>query len=727
MRRKELIDSTGSRKAILYLPGGSDSTLVNKKIMNKIQLISILFWLCLFSAVFGQTYSSADFPHPSFADTEISRERLDELLEATERERNMSEDELVNFIEDKSMAYWVSCPNCEGGFQGGILSWKPDKPYQVYCKYCNMEFPNDQYPQDKVQEIRDGTGSLQRLHYYENNKDNQRHYFSAKARNGRFIHLLGASLTLAKLYTATNESQYARRAVLILNRMAEVYPRLLPHAGIPNDGGPSRFTDLSLPHEYYSGKIWDWWYAEIPWQCAEAYDIVYHSGELEKLSNELGINVKDRIENDLLRKSVEFVLEFSSLLSNAEISTMTSMIAVGRAIGEPAYIHEAIHRAKELLEWHFFRDGMWMEFCYYHIWVVNHYLRFMRSVQGYSDPADYRDPVYGTHFDNFDPETEFPQLTLAKNSFYKMYQPDGFFPSTGDTKYNDRNWFQPWFNDNDVTRPVMTGPSLKFSMDPLKKSSSGILPGAGYSWLGMGSGDDQIYAGLNFCETAGHVHYDGLNLSIWAFGHQLLPDLGYTHTRMRWWSWGTLAHNTVVVDGKMQRGNESYETGGDLLFYDVNDPHVHVVEAGNELRYNTDKNQLVDLYRRQLVTWDFGGSRPIIVDIFRVKGGKRHEWLAHGPVYEDFDASISVHLKHRHGTLLGEDKTYEQAVAFLDIDGRYDAEGAQNLAGDMNPRYGFIHNLYQGASNQYWKLTFSPKDNDSGPYLDLHMGGGQKR
>jgi hypothetical protein len=683
------------------------------------QLLSLIF----ISFALGQTYSSADFPHPSFSERYISGEELAEILKTTERERDMSEIELVDHIEDKSMAFWVSCPNCEGGFQGGILSWNSDDPQKVSCKYCKMTYPNDSYPENKVQEIRDGTGNIQKLSYYEDPESRKRYYFRAKARNGQFIHLLGVVYNFARIYAATGDTQYARKTALLLNRMAEVYPKLLPHAGIPNDGGPSRFTDLSLPHEYYSGKIWDWWYAEIPWQCAVAYDLIYHSGELEKLSSEVGIDVKNRVENDLLRNSVEYVLENPSILSNAEISTMTSMIAVGRAIGEPGYIHEAIHRAKELLDWHFFRDGMWMEFCYYHIWVVNHYLRLELSIQGYSDPVDYTDPIYGTHFDNFDPQKEFPKLKLAKTSFYGMYLPDGFFPSTGDTKYNDRNWYQPWTNNNDVTRPVMNGPSLKFDLDPLEKSSSGILPGVGYSWLGMGSGINQIYAGLNFCETAGHVHYDGLNLSIWAFGHQLLPDLGYTHTRMRWWSWGTMAHNTVLVNGKMQRGGEEIETGGDLLLYDINDPGVNVVEAENILRYNTDQKKVVDVYRRKLVMWNIGGSLPLLIDIFRVQGGESHEWLAHGPVYDNFTASLSVPLEPRPGTLLGEDKTYDQAVAFLDIDGRYNAEQAGKLAGDMNPRYGFIHDLQFGRTDKSWILTFSPTKENSEPNLDLHMIG----
>lgn len=133
--------------------------------MSKILWSFVLFWLCFSFSVSGQTYSSPDFPHPSFADSEISNEKLIELLEATERERKMSEDELVNLIEEKSMAFWVCCPNCEGGFQGGMLQWKPNDPHQVYCPYCGLTYPNEKYPDNKVQEIRDGLGNIQKFYY----------------------------------------------------------------------------------------------------------------------------------------------------------------------------------------------------------------------------------------------------------------------------------------------------------------------------------------------------------------------------------------------------------------------------------------------------------------------------------------------------------------------------------------------------------------------------------
>jgi len=516
--------------------------------LNKITLLIGAAALLSVSTTMSQVYTSADFPHPSFGITEIESEELTEIKESTQFEKDLAETELVNLIEENSMAFWVSCPNCEGGFQGGLLRWKAEEANKVYCHYCGLTYPNEKYPENRVQEIHNGTGDIQKLSYYEDERDKQRYYFSAKVRNARFIRLLEVVYNFARIYAATGEIPYARRAALLLNRMAVVYPKLLPHAGLPNDGGPSRFTDLSLPHEYYSGKIWDWWYAEIPWQCAEAYDLIYSSGELEKLSKELGVDVKERIENDLLRKSVEFVLEFSSILSNAEINTMTSMVAVGRAIGEPSYVHEAIQRAKELLQWHFFRDGIWMEFSTYHFDVVEQYLSLMRSVRGYSDPSGYMDPIYGTHFNKFDPDQEFPQLKLAQSSIYAIFQPDGFMPSTGDTKYNDRNWFSPPGKEiSPFSGSGMTGPGLNEFLPPLMNSISGILPGTDYAWLGMGSGTNQMQVGLNFCESAGHVHYDGLNLSIFAFGHQLLPDLGYTHTKMRWWSWGTMAHNTVLV------------------------------------------------------------------------------------------------------------------------------------------------------------------------------------
>jgi len=87
-----------------------------KKINIVVQLLSIIFA----SFTSGQTYSSEDFSHPSFSETNFSKEELVDLLKVTEDERNMPENELISLIEDKSMAFWVSCPNCEGGFQGGL-------------------------------------------------------------------------------------------------------------------------------------------------------------------------------------------------------------------------------------------------------------------------------------------------------------------------------------------------------------------------------------------------------------------------------------------------------------------------------------------------------------------------------------------------------------------------------------------------------------------------------
>jgi hypothetical protein len=484
---------------------------------------------------------------------------------------------------------------------------------------------------------------------------------------------------------------------------------------------------LKLPHEYYSGKFRHWWYQEIPWQTTEAYDLIFHSGELEKLSNEVGLDVKKRIENDLFRKSVEFVLEFSSLLSNVEMNTMACMIAVGRAIGEPRYVHEALHRVNEFLEWRFSRDGTWMEFSGYHFPVIDQILNLNRVVRGYTDPPGYIDPKYHNRYEEVNLEKSFPMVFSYNTKIYDMYYPNGVMPSLGDTFYkvSGQNSHKP--ASENVFFRQMPGPTLERELIPLKESKSGILPGPGYAWLGMGKGADQVQAHLNFSETAGHAHDDGLNLTLFALGHQMLPDLGYTQTKMRWWTWGTLAHNTVLVNGLSQQRGREIETAGDLLLYDKTYPGIPVVEASNERRYNTIDNNLVDLYRRLLILWDFGGNHPILIDVFRVIGGNRHEWIAHGPIYEQYNASISIQTKPIAGTLLGEDESYDQAVAFLQKAGRYDVEKANKLAGEANPRYGFIHDLKRGESDQFWRLTFSPEDKNSEAKLALNMLGGQHR
>ena len=62
----------------------------------------------------------------------------------------LSDAELVRWIPDRSGFRFVGCPNCKAGTQEGQLSWTFDRPDEVFCRYCQMRFPNEKFPENQV-------------------------------------------------------------------------------------------------------------------------------------------------------------------------------------------------------------------------------------------------------------------------------------------------------------------------------------------------------------------------------------------------------------------------------------------------------------------------------------------------------------------------------------------------------------------------------------------------
>ena len=78
-----------------------------------------------------------------------------------------SEAQVREMITEKAGFAEIQCPNCTMGHQGAQLLWDPTQPNEVKCKYCEMVFPNNQYPMDKVYEHQAPTGEIQQYPYCE--------------------------------------------------------------------------------------------------------------------------------------------------------------------------------------------------------------------------------------------------------------------------------------------------------------------------------------------------------------------------------------------------------------------------------------------------------------------------------------------------------------------------------------------------------------------------------
>jgi hypothetical protein len=122
---------------------------------------------------------------------------------------------------------------------------------------------------------------------------------------------------------------------------------------------------------------------------------------------------------------------------------------------------------------------------------------------------------------------------------------------------------------------------------------------------------------------------------------------------MRYWATSSLGHNLVVVDRCDQDGDR---TGGSLLSYypgDTQHPDgfsVSAVEAEAPLAYGKIKD--LNLYRRLLLTVPVSADEAYVVDVFRVRGGKTHDWTLNSSADEDTVATCNLPLTGKREWLL---------------------------------------------------------------------------
>ena len=142
--------------------------------------------------------------------------------------------------------------------------------------------------------------------------------------------------------------------------------------------------------------------------------------------------------------------------------------------------------------------------------------------------------------------------------------------------------------------------------------------------LRSGKRENRRAVWLDYDAGGGHSHYDGMNLGLFAKGLDLMPDFGYPPTQYGGWSspqalWYkmTAAHNTVVVDGR----NQGPHSGKTTLWVDGD--HVQTIRASSPGMIKGKQ------FERTVAMVDISDSDFYVVDVFRVIGGTDHAKLMH--------------------------------------------------------------------------------------------------
>jgi hypothetical protein len=406
-------------------------------------------------------------------------------------------------------------------------------------------------------------------------------------------------------------------AARLLYRFAEMYQQWVPTNDYPWHGYP---TDIqSGPPYHYWGGTWYRWYASDLYymrQLAEAYAIVKKTNAFDVLSQEVGKNVERIIVDDMFKPSVELIDTYTILNHNMEPGVWHGLIALSKALGDPRYLHDAVDRIENFASNQFLLDGFFREVtASYHNQTTSGMTRSLAAAKGWSDPEGYISARTGQNYQNIDLGNKFPILIKAIDIVDYATYPDGKYLPNQDT----------WASSQ--------------SAKPRLSEGSLMLPGAGIARLTRGMNEEQQQLYMTYSPKYGHNHLDPLNLTLFAEGQELLPDIGYTHSLFGKWKKSTLAHNTVVVDSKDMSLPEGRDGGNIERFIPVNET-VQVMKASQENAYPG-----IEEYSREPWSIGFNGAaagESYIVDLFRVYGGNRHEYTLNGDANRD--ASFKTEL-----------------------------------------------------------------------------------
>jgi hypothetical protein len=181
-----------------------------------------------------------------------------------------------------------------------------------------------------------------------------------------------------------------------------------------------------------------------------------------------------------------------------------------------------------------------------------------------------------------------------------------------------------------------------------------VVTRAGYAVLRGGRDDAPFDLFVTFDGQAGsHTHYDTFNPILYGLDYVLVPDLGYPPElrgpSRQDWIGHPLSHWTVTVNRRSM--SPDFERGRLKVLADR--PGFRAFSAIAPMSYDG----VAQRYERILLLIDKPDGTPLVLDFFRVTGGKEHLYSFHGAAADGAEG-VSViggdlETDSRHETLQG--------------------------------------------------------------------------
>lgn len=527
----------------------------------------------------------------------------------------------------------------------------PAQPFKVKCPVGHEVYPSNDYesyyksgfkaPLNREEKYADdGWGWLA--------PDGERYWFVAYANQWLWMdHIKTGIPDLARAYLLTGEKRYAHKALVMLYRMAEVYPSM-DHEAQSRYGLMSRAENRKYPGKVVN-HIWECFLIQ---DAAQAYDMVWDAVdedmELQRFLGKSGMEIRAFIEANLLEEAIDAYQsrQIDGNFGMHQVALLNVLLARQHAetgkyirmlVDEPGEdeLHTGIRFALYNLV---FRDGIPMESPSYNtLWI--------------SKIAELSELLKKGGTDLFE-DSRLKKLFDAPIEIVAtgLYTPDwgdsgstlgdvtGRMPDPYQTAYANLKdpAYLTWLAGAGKTEAQLFstfGSLFREALPPatplpdgrsVREQPSRLFAGYGLGILNNVA--DKTAIAFTYGMHLAHYHYDLLNFELFANKQKMMPDLGYPDGTDGYipgrftWSNNTASHNTVVVDARKQR--ESLPG----ILHDFSDGvFARSMDASSPAYEQTSQ------YRRNMVMIDVSPEQSYVVDFFNVTGGNQHDYILHGP------------------------------------------------------------------------------------------------
>jgi hypothetical protein len=331
------------------------------------------------------------------------------------------------------------------------------------------------------------------------------------------------------------------------------------------------------------------------------------------------------VQKNFFRATARTLLRFNHGRSNHQTWFNAGLMCIGSTLADAELVNKVIHMDGgylDQLQKSVGRDGLWFEGTMaYHRYALMAMIEIVEA--GRRMQLDLH---------------EEPRFRSMFTGPLKAAYPDGSIPAINDSdpmnlggfarlfEWAWETWRDPVFaracaRGNAKKLRELLGPDA-ITEWPLATGSA-VLEDAGLVRLEAGRGKETACLFFDYGpHGGGHGHFDKLNITLFANGREWLLDpgrLNYRHKEYKTWVKHTVAHNTVVLDGRTQA-----PTTGRLLWFETHDEFAACAAE------TADAYTATRLRRHLLLTPD------LLLDVYDVScdSGHQIDWLVHARANE---------------------------------------------------------------------------------------------